>query len=278
MAAWTFARLTLREAARSRFLPVTLFLVLLYLAMIGWGCKLLMEHTPSNAAAQVSAFGLEVFAFYMVSFVIALLAVFVTGASTQHDGETGLLQALLTRPIRRFDFLVGKWLGAALMVAFYVVLLSGGLILTIGLIVGYFPARPVEAALLLFLQGLVILSLRLLFGTFLGNMASGILPLMLYGLAWMGGLVEVLGKALSVEGMVTAGVVSSLLIPTDELWRGVAFFLSTDTINAVTGNTVGRENPFISLTPIAAPMVIWSCAYVVVVFLIGAWFFARRDV
>src|SRR5213079_2722374 len=132
--------------------------------------------------------------------------------------------------------------------------------------------------LLLFLQGLVILSLRLLFGTFLGNMASGILPLMLYGLAWMSGLVELLGKTLGIDAMVTAGVISSLAIPTDELWRGVAYFLSSDTISALAGNTLGRGNPFISLTPIATPMVLWSCAHVLLVFLLGTAIFARRDV
>ncbi|MBM2812252.1 MAG: ABC-type transport system, permease component [Chloroflexi bacterium] len=278
MAAWTFARLTMREAARSRFLPITLTLALLYIGLIAWGCHLILDHTPSIAAAQASAFGMEIFAFYMVSFVIALLAVFVTGASTHHDGESGLLQAMLARPVRRFDVLFGRWLGASLLVAFYVILLTGGLVLAVGLSVGYYPSRPVEAAALLLLQGLAILSLRLLFGTFLGNMASGILPLMLYGLAWMGGLVETVGQALSVQAMVTAGIVTSLLIPTDELWRGVAYFLAPETASALLTQALGRGNPFISLTPIAAPMVAWSCFYVVATFLVAAWSFARRDV
>jgi ABC-type transport system involved in multi-copper enzyme maturation permease subunit len=278
MAVWTFARLTLLEAVRSRFLIITFALAALYVAVIAWGCRVLLDHSPSIAAAQTSAFGMEVLAFYMVSFTVALLAVFVTGSSTHHEGETGLLQAMLTRPVHRFSVLAGKWVGASILVVVYVVLLSAGLMLAIGLTVGYYPSRPGPAIALLVLQGLVVLSLRLLFGTMLGNMASGILPLMIYGLAWMGGIVEVIGEATSIQAMVTAGVLTSLLIPTDELWRGVSYFLAPETMTDLMSRTLARSNPFIALTPITTPMVIWSCAYLVIVFLAGARIFARRDV
>src|SRR5215212_1674080 len=105
MAVWTFAHLSLREAARSKFLLITLLLSAAYIGVVAWGAHLLLDHSPSVAAAQASAFGMEVFAFYMVSFTVALLAVFVTGSSTQHEGESGLLQAMLTRPISRWSIL-----------------------------------------------------------------------------------------------------------------------------------------------------------------------------
>src|SRR3954469_11461248 len=152
MAVWTFAQLTLLEAIRSKFLPITVVLGALYVGVIAWGCHLLLDHSPSLAAAQASAFGMEVFAFYMVSFTVALVAVFVTGSSTQHEAETGLLQAMLTRPVTRFSLLGGKWLGAALLVGMYVALLSLGLILAIGLSVDYYPSHPLQAVALLLLQ------------------------------------------------------------------------------------------------------------------------------
>ena len=247
MAVWTFARLTLREAARSRLLPIVFLLAAAYVGLVGWGAHLLVEHSSSIASAQASAFGLEVFAFYMVSFVVALIAVFITGASTHSDGESGLLQAMLARPIRRSDL-------------------------------GHYPGRPLQAGLLLLVEGLVVLSLRLLFGTFLGNMTSGILPLLLYGLAWMGGLVEVIGQVASIEAMVSAGVATSLLVPTDVLWRGVAYFLAPESTTSFIVQALGRGNPFTSLTPIATPMLVWSCVYVVAVFLPAVVVFSHRDV
>ena len=277
MAIWTFAQLTLHEASRSRFLPITVGLAAAYIAMIAWGCHLILDRSPSVASAQLTAAGLEVLAFYMVSFVIALVAVFVSGASTHHDGETGLLQAMVTRPVRRFDLLAGRWVGSALLVTAYALFLTGGMIGAVGISVGYYPSHPFMAAGFLILEGLVILSLRLLFGTFLGNMASGILPLMLYGLGWMGGIVEAAGRALDIGALATAGIITSLLIPTDTLWRGISYSLTPQTAADI-ARTVGRNNPFLSLTPVATPMVIWAGAYVVGIFLLGAWFFSRRDV
>jgi len=278
MAVWTFARLTLREAARSRLLPIVFLLAAAYVGLIGWGAHLLVQYSSSSASAQASAFGLEVFSVYMVSFVVALIAVFITGASTHSEGESGLLQAMLARPIRRSDLLLGKWVGGAILIAVFIVVLGSGLILAVGLTAGYFPGRPLQAGLLLLIEGLVVLSLRLLFGTFLGNMTSGILPLLLYGLAWMGGLVEVIGQVANIEAMVTAGVATSLLVPTDVLWRGVAYFLAPESTSSFIVQALGRGNPFTSLTPIATPMLVWSCVYVVAAFLPALVVFSRRDV
>jgi ABC-type transport system involved in multi-copper enzyme maturation permease subunit len=278
MAIWTFAGLTLREALRSRFLPITVALAALYIGLIAWGCHLVLDRSSSRAAAQFTAAGLELLAFYMVSFVIALVAVFVSGASTHHDGETGLLQAMIARPVRRFDLLAGRWVGSALLIAAYALLLTAGMIFAVGLTVDYYPSQPYHAAAFLILEGLVVLSLRLLFGTFLGNMASGILPLLLYGLGWMGGIVESAGRVLDIGALVTAGIITSLLVPTDVLWRGISYALMPQIAAGAAAQAVGRGNPFLSLSPIATPMVIWSCVYVVGIFLLGAYAFSRRDV
>ncbi|MEA2642132.1 MAG: type transport system permease protein [Chloroflexota bacterium] len=278
MAVWTFARLTLHEAARSRFVLLTAVLGAVYIALIAWGCHTLLDFAKSPSAAQVSAVGIEVMALFMISFVLPLVAVFVAGASTHHDGETGLLQAMLTRPIRRAELVVGKWLGAAMLLAVYTAVLAGGVIGAAGLILDYYPPHPFLAGGLLWLEALVVLSLRMLFGTFLGNMASGILPLMLYGLGWMGGLVESLGQALDIQAMVNGGITTSLVIPTDALWRGVSYFLLPSVASGIAGQAVGRGNPLVSFVPIAGPMVIWAVAYVTTVLALGGWLFARRDV
>ncbi|MHB8621593.1 MAG: ABC transporter permease subunit, partial [Chloroflexota bacterium] len=260
MVAWTFARLTLREASRSRLLILALGLTALYVGLFAWGCEKILEHSKSLSGAQMAVAGIEVVAFYMGSFILALLAVFVAGASTHHDGETGLLQAQLARPVRRFDLLAGKWLGSAVLVGGYVAIFSAGLVFAGGLTSGYQPPHPVLAGGLLLLEALVVLSLRLLFGSFLGNMASGILPLMLYGLAWMGGLVEAAGRQLNIPAMVNGGIATSLLVPTDALWKGASYFLLPSFVSAAS-RSVGEGNPFIATAPIATPMVVWGILY-----------------
>src|SRR5205823_2009298 len=118
------------------------------------------------------------------------------------------------------------------------------------------------------LEALVVLSLRLLLGVILGSMASGIVPLMLYGFAWMGGIVEFIGNVLSARELINAGIVSSLLIPTDVLWRAASYYLQPVALLALSAPT--RANPLTSSTPPATAMIVWSVIYVIGIFLLGA--------
>ncbi|MBV8086728.1 MAG: ABC transporter permease [Chloroflexi bacterium] len=282
MAIWTFVRLTLREASRSRLLALAGVLTLLYVGLIAWGMAKLAENMRDAVQAFTAGAGLEVLAFFGGSFMLTLLAVFVSGHSTHQEGESGMLQAVLTKPVRRFDLLAGRWLASALMLAVWVALFTAGLIWSVGLQVGYYPAHPWLAGELLLLQALVILSLRLLCGAFLGTLASGIVPLLIYGFAWMGGMVETVGHALNVDAMVNGGIVTSLLIPTDAVWRGASYFLLPQ-VSALASTVVGvndpaRGVPFFGVAPIATPMVVWTLLYTAAAFLLGARIFSKRDI
>ena len=282
MAIWTFVRLTLREASRSKLLALAAGLTVLYVGLIAWGMSKLVDSMHDAIGAFTAGAGLEVLAFFGGSFMLTLLAVFVSGHSTHQEGESGLLQAILTKPVRRFDALAGRWLGSAIILAVWVAVFTAGLIWSVGLQVGYYPSHPWRAGELLLLQALVILSLRLLCGAFLGTLASGIVPLLIYGLAWMGGMVETLGHALRVQAMVNGGIVTSLLIPTDAVWRGASYFLLPQ-VTALASSVVGVQDPargvpFFGVAPVATPMVLWAMAYTAAMFLIGAAIFSRRDI
>ncbi|MFI5267356.1 MAG: hypothetical protein ACHQ7M_08275, partial [Chloroflexota bacterium] len=98
---WTFTRLTLREASRSKLLALVFGLTLLYVGLVGWGVKAVADHASNAIAAITSAAGIELMAFFFGAFMLTLLAVFVAGHSTRQEGENGLLQAILSKPIRR---------------------------------------------------------------------------------------------------------------------------------------------------------------------------------
>lgn len=279
MAIWIFAKLTLREASRSRLLALAGGLTVVFLALLSWGVHALYQlNTASEDALQraVGMAAIDLLAFFVASFMVALLAVFIPGSSLQSDSESGLLQAVLVRPTRRFELLVGKWLGSAILLATYVVALSIGIAWIVWVVSGYLPSRLPQAEALLLLEALVMMSLRVLFGVFLSNMPSGILPLMMYGLAWMGGLVELMGQQLKVPGLTNAGVITSLLMPTDILWRGASYFLEpTDLAIAF---QAARGIPFVGEAPIATPMVLWSIAYVAGVMVLASRLLAKRDI
>jgi Cu-processing system permease protein len=278
---WTFTRLTLREASRSRLLAIAFGLTALYVALVGWGAKAIADHASNLVAAVSSGAGMELVAFFFGGFMLTLLAVFVAGHSTRQEGENGLLQAILTKPVRRADLLAGRWLGSAIVLTAWVVVFTAGVVEAVGLAIGFYPPSPLQAGGLMLLQSLVVLSLRLLFGSFLGTLASGILPLLLWGLSRVGGLVETVGQALNISSMVNAGIVTSLIVPTDVLARGSSYHLLPDLVSLAGQDlavAAARGNPFVSLSPLAAPMVVWSALYVIVTFALGAWIFTRRDV
>ncbi|HUZ76090.1 MAG TPA: hypothetical protein VMV93_00760 [Chloroflexota bacterium] len=278
MAVWTFALLTLREASRNRIIALAGGLTAVFVMLMAWGVHKLDLATAANSALEhaVGMAAIDLLAFFVASFMIAVLAVFIPGASSRSDADSGLLQGLLARPVRRIELLAGKWLGSAVLLLLYVVLLSIAIAGVVWLASGYLPAQLLGASALLLLEGLVMLTLRLLFGAFLGSLPSGILPLMLYGLAWMGGLVETVGQQLNVSSLVTAGIVSSLLVPTDILWRGASYFL--EPANVAIALQATRGVPFLSSSPIATPMVGWALLYVIVLFFAGAAIMSRRDV
>jgi Cu-processing system permease protein len=281
VAVWVFTRLTLREAVRSRLLLIGLVLTLLYVGLVAFGVHTLAEHSANAIAALTTGAGLELVAFFFGSFILALLAVFVAGHSTRQETDNGLLLAILSKPIRRIDVLAGRWLGSAILLAAWVALFTAGVVGAVDWGVGFVPPAPAQAAGLMLLEALVVLSLRLLFGTFLGTLASGIVPLLLWGLARIGGLVETIGHTLSITTMVNAGIVTSLIIPTDVLSRGASYFLLPEILSLGGEDlaaSAARGNPFASIAPIAGPMLIWAVLYVAAAFAVSARLFSRRDV
>ena len=57
------------------------------------------------------------FRLFMFSFVLALGAAFVGAPSIHNDVESGVMLAILPRPVRRSEVVLGKWLGLALLIA-----------------------------------------------------------------------------------------------------------------------------------------------------------------
>ena len=55
----------------------------------------------------------------MFSFVLAMTAAFIGAPAIGGDLESGVALAILARPLRRAEILLGRWLGCALVVAAY---------------------------------------------------------------------------------------------------------------------------------------------------------------
>ena len=56
---------------------------------------------------------------FMFSFVLAMAAVFVAAPQISGEVESGTALAILSRPIGRAEYVIGKWLGLTALVAVY---------------------------------------------------------------------------------------------------------------------------------------------------------------
>ena len=276
------ARLTLREAARRRLLHAVAILTVLVIGLTGWGIsRLATLHDSSgqplpHSEVMATTAGLVIMLAYMFSFVLAIGAAFLAAPAIAGDVDSGLVLALLPRPLRRSQFVLGKWLGLAALLVVYGGLASGVELVMVRALTGYLPPHPVQAVAFLAGESVVVLSLALLGSTRLASMTCGIVVLALFGVAWIAGIAESVGVAFHNTAITTAGTVMSLLLPSDGLWRGAVYNLEPAILVAV-GGASPRTNPFSVGAPPPTPYIVWAVGWVVVILGLAALSFRRRD-
>jgi len=290
MKAFLLARLTLREAARRRLLLALALLSLGFLLLYALGLHLLwarVQEELREAALRRGPAGAEaltlipavllLLGFYVVNFLGGLAAVLASVGAISGEIDSGTLHAVLPRPIRRWEVLLGKWLGLAALITLYLAGLSGGLLAAVRAITGYFPPQPLPALALLVLEAWLLLALSLLGGTRLSTLANGVVLVMLYGIAWIAGFLEAIGAALGSVPMVNVGIVVSLLVPSDALWRGASYYVQPPALLLAQSLAPGAAIPFASSQP-PAPLLVWySVGYTVLALLLAALSFSSRD-
>ena len=95
---------------------------------------------------------------------------------------------------------------------------------------------------------------------------------MLYGLALVGGMVEQLGVLLDNQVMQNMGIISSLLLPSDALWRMAAQRLDVQELAVLAGG-----GPFQGFSQPSAIMLVWTLLYISFAVLLGVRVFGRKD-
>jgi Cu-processing system permease protein len=279
MTALPITRLTLREALSRRLILAALVLSVIYLALVGLGFwfvqRQINDIDPTTDAIATTA--LTVLALYVVSFLSAFLAMFLSAGSVSGEVDSGQLHAVLARPISRRSWLLQRWLGLAALAVPYSVGMGAAVLAVAAVAVGYGSVDVATGLALLGLQTLVLLSLGVLVSTRLSTLAGGAVLFFLFGFAWLAGIVEFIGELIDNGAMQTIGVVVSLLVPSDALWKGASYFFASPAMNAVVAAQPESLPPFIGGAPAAAEFVAWSVVYVVAALALAVRGFARRD-
>ncbi|MCL5961632.1 MAG: ABC transporter permease [Chloroflexi bacterium] len=279
------ARLTLKEAARKKLLLLTVVGGGLFLVLFGVGLAVLLPELRAQFAregrptAQAALFVslMTIMGFYVLNFLAGISAMFVSVNAISGETDSGTVHALLAHPLRRRDIVLGKWLGYAAVLILYVVTMSGSLLAIVYFVGGYRVATPLPAVALMVLVTLVVLSLSFFGGTFLPTLANGIGIFLLYGLAWMGGLIEIIGAQLHSDAMNYIGIVVSLLMPSDILWRGASYYLQPAWVVLLENSQNVSAAPFASSTPPTTAMIVYAGLYTVIALGAAVAVFNRRD-
>jgi ABC-type transport system involved in multi-copper enzyme maturation permease subunit len=129
------------------------------------------------------------------SLIAALGTAFLAGPTLSGETESGIALAVLARPIRRSEVLLGKWLGLAALGTAFVVLAGSAQLIVVQQTVDYWPPEPILALAPLAAQTLVLLTLALLLSTAISPMASGVLAVGLFGATWIAGVVGGTGRS-----------------------------------------------------------------------------------
>lgn len=286
MLALAIARFTIQEAITRRLILAGVLLSLAFLALFGFGFAFLngfiMEEergqSSSDAALMEAVFGalMALLGLYAINFLAGFLALFLSVGAVSGEIDSGTLHALLARPIRRAEFILGRWLAYAGMMAVYVGGMAGALLGLAYLISGFEAPDPLRTVALMVLAALILMTLSLFGSTLLSTLANGVVVFSLFGLAWLGGVIEFIGSVLENEAMLNLGIATSLLVPSDAVWRGASFYVQPPTFLAAAASGPGSI-PFFSNTPLTTAFVVWAVVYPLV-FLVGAILtFRRRD-
>lgn len=272
----TITWLTFHEAWRRWMVLIALLLGAAFVVLYGLGFTLvnddLHRSMPFGNALFPRAYNFMLLAgLYVVHFLTVMLAVFASVDTVSGEINSHTIQTIVTKPIRRWQVLLGKWLGTAAMLVIYLSLLGGGLLLITKLISGYLPPNPIEALALIVLQALVLLSLSLLGGTRLSTLSNGIALLMLYGLTFVGTWVEQIGAILRSDTAVRIGTFASFLLPVEALWRRAAYLMQPR------DNLDSFVSPFSAFSVPNADVVLYALAYSAVAVLLALLSFSRRD-
>jgi len=228
----TIARFTIQEAISRRLILAGAVLSLAFLGLFTLGFYLIYHNDselsgPLSDAQSQAMFGtvMSVLGLYAVNFLAGFLALFISVGAISGEIDSGALHAVLARPLRRAEFVVGRWLAYAGLIGVYVGLMAGSLLLAARLISGYTTPDPLRATLLMMLASIVLLTVSLFGSTVLSTLANGVVVFSLFGLAWLAGIIEFIGGALSNEAMLNIGTAVSLLIPSDAIWRGASYYV-----------------------------------------------------
>ncbi|MES0361419.1 MAG: ABC transporter permease subunit [Anaerolineales bacterium] len=271
------ARLTFREAGRRKILLAAFVLGLIYLGIYSVGFYFVNQETTRSQMGpgllelnQIRNF-LFMAGLYVVNFLTVMMAVLTSVDTLSGEIATGTIHTLVSKPVQRWEIVFGKWLGFAGMLTLYLLLMAGGTIGLVYLISGYIAPNVLSGLGLMWMNAVLLLGVSLAGGAVLSTLANGVLVFGMFGIAFIGGWIEQIGSFIQNQTAVNVGIISSLLIPSEALWKRAAFEMQSPLVSAL------GFSPFTAASMPSQIMVLYGLIYGTLALLLAIRLFGRRD-
>jgi ABC-type transport system involved in multi-copper enzyme maturation permease subunit len=275
MTLWIIARVTFREAARRKILWTALLAAAAFLFLFATGMHYQVRdahftRVPPVLRYQILSSILQI-GFYAVDLLAVLMAVLTSVDTISGEIASCTIHAIATKPVHRSQLLLGKWLGFAAMIAVYVALVFGG-VLAVGYFIGGVRVHgALQGASLVYLECLVVLTATFLFGTWFSTLTNGVVVLGMHGLAFIGGWLEQIGTVTQSDRLVTLGILSSIVMPSESVWRRASYVMQSSTARAL------DFSPFATRSAPSGVMMVYAVLYLLVALFAALYHFRNRD-
>ena len=279
MGALVMAGVTFREAARKKVLWMALAAGVGFLSLFATGLyfqlKDLRPHTNLILERQ-GVSGLLMVGLYAVDLMAVIMTVLTSVDTLSGELASGAIQAVATKPISRWELLLGKWLGFVGMVTVYVALMVGGTtavtyLLSLHLLGGVLPHHFLRGVGLIWLECVLMLSLTFRMGASFSTLTNGVVALGLHGIAFIGGWIEQVAALTHSPRALNVGIAASLIMPSEALWRRAAYEMQSPVLNAL------GFSPFSAISVPSGFMVLYAGLYMTVALVLAIRRFSRRD-
>ncbi len=271
-------KLTFLEALRRKIAQAGLILGVLFIILFSIGFNMITASMyPQASEAQRNLLKSESYniltlmGLYAVAFMSVAMSTLVAADTLAGEVTSGTVQSIVTKPVRRADIVIGKWLGTAFLLLVYLLLVAGSVVLSVFLQTGYLANNLALGLLYIYMEGLVVASVALMFGSRLSALATGGIVFGLYGIAFVGGWVEHIGALLQNQASINIGIISSLIMPSEALWRRAAFEMQSSFAGGL------MVTPFNTFSVPSPAMIVYSVFYLAGLVVLTLRFFLKRD-
>jgi Cu-processing system permease protein len=275
MGIWIMAGVTFREAARKKMLWMALgaggaFLIL-FSTGLHFQAKDFAAHSMSPVLRREISFTMVTTGLYAVDLLAVLMTILTSIDTLSGEIASGTIQAIATKPVPRWQVLLGKWFGFCGMLTAYIAIMVIGVNAVTYAMAGVTARHLARGLSLMLMESVVLLSVTFAFATYFSTLTTGVLTLGLHGLAFLGGWIEQFGAITQTQRAINVGILASVLMPSEALWRRAAFEMQSPLANAM------RISPFSTLSVPSLSMVFYAALYLAIALVIALRRFSQRD-